>query len=456
MERFLLIILGGLSVIALLHFLHHKQKFIHGTMYIFSMIFVGFLFVVSVTATPVQVAINIFFFLLPIVFSNLYQQWKNILFTTVIATSCFAYLGIRDYKIIFPDGFHLAFFSFFIIIFLVFGGVSIITARFTEKLRFEAYMQKEAAEQRGEEVEKLYRNMKTGTERIHGFSRTLNRDIQETNEMSSTISSAFTEMEGSLNHLLEDISDSTNSVSQMSNRIETINESSLEMKAITIESTEKVKDANVQMDTLHGVIDGLGKSSNENVQLNEELLESFSTIQVIIETISSISSQTNLLSLNAAIEAARAGEHGKGFAVVADEVKKLAEQSGQSANQITNILHNLKEKALKTNEATLRSKEQITDSLESVEKLQDSFTEIEEKSNLVVSRIEHISNMIEELTQEATKVDQNMVSVSSISVQNQSSVNEVSNALQVLLSKFDNVSKEFELLRQESDLLFKK
>ena len=87
----------------------------------------------------------------------------------------------------------------------------------------------------------------------------------------------------------------------------------------------------------------LAKAGQESIKMAKLLQEKNSDTMRVIEFITNIAGQTNLLGLNAAIEAARAGEQGRGFAVVAEEVRKLAEQSREATERIQTTLNQMNE-----------------------------------------------------------------------------------------------------------------
>ena len=132
------------------------------------------------------------------------------------------------------------------------------------------------------------------------------------------------------------IEDMTEAIKELSVKSNQISEQSNTTLELTQEGNEKLKDSMVKMEQFNQTINVTFDSINILGEKSHE-------IGMIVKVITGISEQINLLALNAAIEAARAGEHGKGFAVVADEVRKLAEQSHQSAAEVSNIVKNIQE-----------------------------------------------------------------------------------------------------------------
>jgi methyl-accepting chemotaxis protein len=141
--------------------------------------------------------------------------------------------------------------------------------------------------------------------------------------------------------------------------------------------------------------------------LVEKLAADTKNVANILDVISTIAEQTNLLALNAAIEAARAGEQGRGFAVVADEVRALASKTGDATTEIRDVLGRLNTAATSTVKAMSSAKDQSEMNEKRSIETGGSLEEIK-------SQIEHVNSMnlsIAAATEEQTMVVANVSTI---------------------------------------------
>ena len=133
-------------------------------------------------------------------------------------------------------------------------------------------------------------------------------------------------------------------------------------------------------------------TSNINA-LNKSVIE----IEQVLELIKSINEQTNLLSLNARIEAARVGENGKGFAVVAEEIRKLADESKKSTDSVSNVIKNVYNNTASTVELIRISEKVFKEQNEAVNFTNDSFINIINSTEKIVSHVKSMDDLINEI-----------------------------------------------------------
>ena len=194
-----------------------------------------------------------------------------------------------------------------------------------------------------------------------------------------------------------------------------------------IRTVEELRDKIQSVDNASDKLAGSVEKNNKDL---EKIIAVFVEIKDKTNVINDIVFQTKLLSFNASVEAARAGAHGKGFSVVAEEIGNLAKVSGRSAKEITDLLENslsqvneLVENSQTGLQKSLgENKDQINQSVQISERVQEAFEEISEKFKNVLSSSHEVAEASREQQSGVNEINLAMQEISStISVANQSS-----------------------------------
>ena len=164
-------------------------------------------------------------------------------------------------------------------------------------------------------------------------------------------------------------------------------------------------------------MNGIREQIQETSKRIKRLGESSQEIGEIVELISDITEQTNILALNAAIQAASAGEAGRGFTVVAEEVQRLAVRSSEATKQIGAIVKTIQTDTNSAVAAMEKSTEGVVEGARLSDAAGKALTEIETVSNSLARLIQSISTATEAQTQVATTVTKNMQQIQEITSQ---------------------------------------
>ncbi len=213
---------------------------------------------------------------------------------------------------------------------------------------------------------------------------------------SQQVATAMTEMEANSN----EVASSASNASDAANHADT-------------EAAEGGKVVNSAIASINALADEV----NQAFDVIRQLEADSDGIGKVVEVITNIAEQTNLLALNAAIEAARAGEQGRGFAVVADEVRTLATRTHQATQEIQGMIEGLQQQSQNAANMMSQSQQRVEATVAEAGHVGESLNKITHSINTISQMNEHIATAAQQQSMVAGEISRNITAISDVTGQ---------------------------------------
>lgn len=299
-----------------------------------------------------------------------------------------------------------------------------------------------------EQAEHMRTNLSAVIGEVKSMTQKLSVSVEEITESSESSNSraeqitfAAEELATSTGAMAENVQDINIQMQEIGNCVNDIS-GSVELLAGNAESIHKISlDTKDKMqsigDSNRKFVDEIGEITSQIKATNASIGEIHQAVELILD----ISSNTNLLSLNASIEAARAGEAGKGFAVVAEEIRHLSEQSAEGAELIRGLANKMVHMSEQSVELINGIQGRILQEQEIIQITQRKYDELSDDISRSVDGIKAIAAKTENLTEYKERVMENIEGLSAISEENAAGSEEVNANIHEIISEVQNVNK---------------